>query len=158
MVVLGASVFAVRWRAIERRKLRIVRSGAEHARAEHVDLIVRMVNRAYARGESGMWKEDAQRTNPEEVARMLREGRLLLARGNVCPQLREGPRHREPPLRRPVEQGPTARPAVILAVVIGLPLLHGTSVRPRLLVWSGSARGTVFLNDPGVLDHVTRAQ
>ena len=44
-----------------------------------VDELVRLVNRAYAAGEAGLWLEDAARTGPGEIAEAIRGGGMLVA-------------------------------------------------------------------------------
>jgi GNAT superfamily N-acetyltransferase len=44
-----------------------------------VEKLVWLVNRAYAVGEAGLWREDARRTTPEEIAAAIRGEGLLAA-------------------------------------------------------------------------------
>jgi len=46
--------------------------------ASLVAAVAACVNEAYLRGERGMWKEGTNRTSPEEVARLLRQGKIML--------------------------------------------------------------------------------
>jgi GNAT superfamily N-acetyltransferase len=50
--------------------------------ARHAGLVnglVHLVNRAYALGEAGLWLEGATRTEPSEMARLIRSGGILAA-------------------------------------------------------------------------------
>ena len=52
----------------------------DDARAEAlVEDLVRLVNRAYAVGEAGLWLEGARRTEPEEIAGAIRDSGMLAA-------------------------------------------------------------------------------
>jgi GNAT superfamily N-acetyltransferase len=44
-----------------------------------VEELVRLVNRAYAVGEAGLWLEDATRTRPAEIVEAIRSGGMLTA-------------------------------------------------------------------------------
>jgi GNAT superfamily N-acetyltransferase len=44
-----------------------------------VEKIVRLINRAYAVGEAGLWREEARRTAPEEIAAAIRGEGMLAA-------------------------------------------------------------------------------
>jgi GNAT superfamily N-acetyltransferase len=44
-----------------------------------VDQLVGLVNRAYARGEAGLWLDDATRTGPTEIGEAIRSGGMLAA-------------------------------------------------------------------------------
>jgi GNAT superfamily N-acetyltransferase len=41
--------------------------------------LVRLINRAYAAGEAGLWKEDVGRTDEREIAEAIRAGQMLVA-------------------------------------------------------------------------------
>jgi GNAT superfamily N-acetyltransferase len=45
-----------------------------------VEQLVRVINQAYAVGEAGLWLEGSTRTEPAEVAEMIRSGGMLAAR------------------------------------------------------------------------------
>jgi len=49
------------------------------ANAGLVEKVVLIVNEAYTRGEEGMWKGTASRTNIEEMTSFLSDGRIILA-------------------------------------------------------------------------------
>jgi GNAT superfamily N-acetyltransferase len=44
-----------------------------------MDAVARVINRAYALGEDGLWVEGTTRTNPAEVAELVRSGGMLVA-------------------------------------------------------------------------------
>lgn len=44
-----------------------------------VEKLVRLIDRAYAAGETGLWQEDATRTGPDEIAEAIRRGSMLAA-------------------------------------------------------------------------------
>jgi GNAT superfamily N-acetyltransferase len=45
-----------------------------------VEALARLINRAYALGESGLWLDGALRITPSEVAASMRDGNMLVAR------------------------------------------------------------------------------
>jgi GNAT superfamily N-acetyltransferase len=47
---------------------------------EFVAEVVDLVNRVYRDAERGLWQDDARRTRPAEVAAMIRDGQLVVAR------------------------------------------------------------------------------
>ena len=51
-------------------------SGDEAVVAE----LVRLINRAYAKGEAGLWRDDVGRTDEAEIAEAIRAGQMLVAR------------------------------------------------------------------------------
>lgn len=44
-----------------------------------VEKLVRLIDRAYAAGETGLWQEEATRTGPDEIAEAIRGGGMLAA-------------------------------------------------------------------------------
>lgn len=42
--------------------------------------LVRLINRAYARGEAGLWRDDLGRTDEAEIGEAVRAGQMLVAR------------------------------------------------------------------------------